>query len=358
MHEHAHEHLHGHADLLGSLLDAGLHAVGISLFVFLMMVVVDYVNVWTDGRLTRLFQGGRYRQYVTAGVLGAAPGCLGSFLVVTMYIRGMLGFGALCACMVASSGDAAFIMLAEIPGPALLLFGVLFGLSLLAGPLVDLIARRLGMEPCAECQEHGHHVEANHCYHWPEAGLGSNWRRPHPLRFVYLLVVAATTAGVLGGVFGHGAWDWVRVTVLGLLAVGLFVVVTVPDEYLVEHLWQHVTRKHLPRIMAWTLGALLALSLAQHYLNLDALISGHMALVLLAAALVGLLPDSGPHLVFVFLFASGSVPFSVLLTSAIVQDGHGLLPLLSVSIKDALWVKAMNLVLGLAVGFAVMGLGY
>jgi len=44
------------------------------------------------------------------------------------------------------------------------------------------------------------------------------------------------------------------------------------------------------------------------------------------------------------------VPFSILLTSSIVQDGHGMLPLLSISIKDFAFIKLFNLIFGLTVG--------
>ena len=76
------------------------------------------------------------------------------------------------------------------------------------------------------------------------------------------------------------------------------------------------------------------------------------------AALVGIIPDSGPHLLFVFLFVDGTIPFSVLLTSAIVQDGHALLPLLSVSVRDSATIKLFNLMVGLALGLLVFALGF
>jgi hypothetical protein len=135
------------------------------------------------------------------------------------------------------------------------------------------------------------------------------------------------------------------------------VIVTVPDHYLVEHIGRHITRRHLPRIFAWTLGTLLALAVLEHFVELEEIVSGHMIWVLVLAALVGIIPDSGPHLLFVFLFANGTVPFSVLLTSSLVQDGHGLLPLLSVSIKDSMLVKLFNLVIGLALGLAAYAAG-
>lgn len=76
------------------------------------------------------------------------------------------------------------------------------------------------------------------------------------------------------------------------------------------------------------------------------------------AAAIGVIPESGPHLVFATLYASGVLPFSVLLTSSAVQDGHGMLPLLAESRFEFLRVKAINVGAGLLLGFAVMLLGY
>lgn len=91
--------------------------------------------------------------------------------------------------------------------------------------------------------------------------------------------------------------------------------------------------------------------------NLEAFIQGHMVGVLVIGALLGIVPESGPHLIFVMMYAQGLIPFSVLLTTSFVQDGHGMLPLLSYSIKDSLLIKAFNLVFGLAIGGILLSLG-
>jgi hypothetical protein len=79
--------------------------------------------------------------------------------------------------------------------------------------------------------------------------------------------------------------------------------------------------------------------------------------VLLIGALIGVFPESGPHLIFVMMYAKGLIPFSVLFTMSFVQDGHGMLPLLSYSIKDAVLIKALNLAFGLAIGNILFALG-
>ena len=88
------------------------------------------------------------------------------------------------------------------------------------------------------------------------------------------------------------------------------------------------------------------------YLDIRDWIQDNLFLVLLIAVLVGVIPESGPHLIFVTLFAQGSIPFSILLASSIVQDGHGTLPLLAVSGKAFVWLKLVNIAFGLLLGSA------
>ncbi|HET54198.1 MAG TPA: hypothetical protein ENN33_03165, partial [Ignavibacteria bacterium] len=61
------------------------------------------------------------------------------------------------------------------------------------------------------------------------------------------------------------------------------------------------------------------------YIDVESLISDNLFVVLLIAVLVGMIPESGPHMVFVTLFAAGTIPFSILIASSIAQDGHGML---------------------------------
>jgi hypothetical protein len=62
-------------------------------------------------------------------------------------------------------------------------------------------------------------------------------------------------------------------------------------------------------------------------------------------------------LVFVTLYARGAIPFGVLLASSIVQDGHGMLPLLAESKRGFLSVKAVNFVVGLLAGLVCYLIG-
>ena len=95
---------------------------------------------------------------------------------------------------------------------------------------------------------------------------------------------------------------------------------------------------HALRVFAWTLGVLLLFGFLAQYIDLGAWIEAHPASSIAIAILVGLIPQSGPHMAFVTLFADGVLPLSVLIANCLVQEGHAGLPLLSES--KAAWGRA------------------
>lgn len=275
------------------ILDILVHSVRITLLVFLMMILVDFLDVRTRGRIREMLKGGVWRQYSTASLLGATPGCLGAFMNVTLYIHGFLTFGAVVAGMIATSGDEAFVMLAQFPGTALLLFTILFLIAIPLGWVSDRVANRLHFKACQDCELHEIHPEER--------------------------------------VRGH---------------------------YLKEHVWNHILKRHIWKVFLWTFFALLLVQSGLRYGHLEEFVRAHLGLVLVLSILVGIIPESGPHLLFVMMFANGVIPFSVLLASSIAQDGHGILPLLSYSVRDSLVIKSFNLVAAFVVGGGVYLMGW
>jgi len=87
-------------------------------------------------------------------------------------------------------------------------------------------------------------------------------------------------------------------------------------------------------------------------------VNTHPQLVLLLAVIIGLIPDVAPQFIFIFMFSDGLIPFSVLLTSSMIQNGHGLIPLLSYSVKNTLVIKGFNVLFGVIVGIILMAFGY
>ena len=170
---------------------------------------------------------------------------------------------------------------------------------------------------------------------------------PRALLIGFLL----TLSGIqINDFIAHSEWDWINITLLISDLFGLFVVVTVPNHFLEKHLWEHVLKKHLLKIFLWTIGTLLIIHFLESVLDITHWVESNLWVVLIIAVLVGMIPESGPHLIFVTLFVSGAIPFSILMASSIVQDGHGAIPLLALSKKSFLILKLINLVIGFTVG--------
>ena len=161
--------------------------------------------------------------------------------------------------------------------------------------------------------------------------LVNNLRRPSAIRVAFLVLMVALLSVSVLGLLGPTEWGWMRITLVILLSLGALLGMSSSEHYLREHIIAHVLFRHTLRVFLWTFAALLAMSLLPSQGLVEELIQSHMLWVFLFAGLFGLIPESGPHLIFVMMFANGLIPFSVLFLSSFVQDGHGMLPLLSVS---------------------------
>lgn len=153
---------------------------------------------------------------------------------------------------------------------------------------------------------------------------------------------------------------WENIFFLILACITLIVVALSSEHFLQSHLWEHVIKHHFLSIFLWTFGVLLCLKFLYLFVDVDMLIGeSHWTiwLLMLLAVLIGIIPESGPHLIFVVMFMNGTIPFSILLVSSIVQDGHGALPLLAQSRKNFFLMKALNMAVGLIVGIVCLLLG-
>ena len=148
--------------------------------------------------------------------------------------------------------------------------------------------------------------------------------------------------------------QWMNVLFAGLSVLVLLVLLFASDHFIEEHLWNHIIRKHLLTIFCWTFGVLLLVGIGLQYIKLDEWISSNTALMIILATLIGIIPESGPHMIFVTLYATGIVPLPVLLASSISQDGHSSLPLIAESRRSFLWAKLINCAVALIVGFGSM----
>ena len=247
-------------DIQNTLIEVLLSTLEISGIVFLMMVLVDFFDVKTRGLIKSFIYKSRWKQYFTSSFLGATPGCFGTYINVSMYMHGFLGLGAISAGMIATSGDEAFVMLVQFPKQAVLLFLLLFVIAIPAGSMMDYLATKLNIKRCSDCNMHTVHKQ--------------DTQRNY-------------------------------------------------THYFSVHIWQHIFIKHVIRIFIWTFFSLLFIKILLHFFPIGSFVEQNVFWIIILAILVGIIPESGPHLVFVSLYATGVVPFSVLLASSIAHYAEG-----------------------------------
>ena len=354
------------------ILDALKNSILITGLVMVMMLLIEYVNIRSHGESFKKLKSSPVRQVFVGALLGLIPGCIGGFAVVSLYTHSLLSFGSLVAMMIASSGDEAFIMLALIPKTAILLFVILFVIGVTAGILVDKFYKGVkrpftpeNFQLHDECCTQKH----DHSAHHP---IDEKRRTMTKERIIIMVGIAifivAVVAGILeheheGVVHDHGHFDifserWMNLLFAGVSIFLLFLTARAGDHFIREHLWGHVVKKHFKTIFFWTFGALLVIRFGMQFLDIEHWLKDNIILMILIAVLIGIIPESGPHLIFITLFAGGLIPFSVLLASSIAQDGHTALPLLAESKKGFVLAKAINIVIGFTIGVGVHLAGF
>lgn len=145
---------------------------------------------------------------------------------------------------------------------------------------------------------------------------------------------------------------WINIVFAVLSIITLFFTATAKEHFIKEHLWKHVIKKHLVSIFLWTFGTLLVCQIGFQYLDVEHWISNNILFVILLAVVIGIIPESGPHMIFITLYVQGVLPFYILLVNSIVQDGHISLPLLAESKSAFAKSKLVNIIVGLLVGLA------
>jgi len=272
-----------------------------------------------------------------------------------MYAHGAISLGAIVATMLATSGDEAFVMFALFPKTALLMNIGLAIIAIAAGYIVDILFKKhSNSEQCCDgLVIHNEVSFSSYTLH----NIAALWKNLSLSRASLMSVLVIIFFMIVTGVF-HEEEGFVKVAVPIIVVIAMIIVAIVPEHFLQEHLWEHVFKRHLPRIFLWTVSALFVIHVLVNILHLDVSIHHAKWMVMIIAALVGIIPESGPHLLFVMMFAKGLVPLSVLVTSSIVQDGHAMLPLLAQSRKYFVLIKFINLIIGLFIGSVMMALGY
>lgn len=366
-----------------------------------MMMVIEFINVRTGGLWSKKLQTKPWIQILFAIVMGFIPGCLGTYTVVSLYIHRVVNFPALMAALITTTGDEAFFMFSLFPEKALLINLILIGIAIVVATLLQVTMKNkfVGLRDKEMSFPIHENESCSHTHHHKHHNIKSNIKNISFVRALLITLSVGVLVLVLSGVIDgshhlnllmggqteesvihsmeshqiedstclhidchnhnhnhnhshdHGGEaDWIRFILIILFTVILIIVVVAEEHFLEEHLWEHVIKVHLPKIFLWTFGVILCLTIINNYINIHDIIDTKPFIVLLIAILIGIIPQSGPHLIFLILFANGDLPLGIFLANCIVQDGHGALPLLAESRKAFIISKGIKIIIALLIG--------
>ncbi len=285
-------------DLIQPLLFSFKESIFITSIILFLMIIVEIVVLKYQNNIIKFLKNNKLIGYVVSSFFGIMPGCIGVFAMDTLYMSGLLGFGGIIAAMIATTGDETFIL--------------------------------ISMATKGEI----------------------SWNIILVLMFVLFIV------GIVGGYLA----DYIKKKTNLKLCEECKIEYHPKEEFnfnhfFKKHLIHHILKKHIWQIFLWLFAAIFVIELFQGQIDFD--VSGKtMFLVLIIASLIGLLPISGPNVLLIVLFSKGLIPFSVLLANSIIQDGHGLLPIMGFSIKDAIKIKTFNFIFGLMIGVILLSFGF
>jgi len=111
----------------------------VTVFVGAVTILFSYFNYRSQGALIAAISRNTRLQPIIGALLGLSPGCGGAILVMPLYLKRQVTFGTVVATLLATSGDAAFVLLAHSPST----FGWVSVISLLvaigSGYFVDYL---------------------------------------------------------------------------------------------------------------------------------------------------------------------------------------------------------------------------
>ncbi|MEM1415683.1 MAG: putative manganese transporter [Myxococcota bacterium] len=287
----------------------------------------------------------RGRQVPLAALLGVMPGCGGAVVVVAAHAAGNVGFGALVAALVATMGDAAFLLLARRPDTA----AVLLPLAFLVGTLSGWIVDALGITAPARTR---------HASSARPQRLGRTRGRDVAFVAVVLPGLALGTLALAGGDPAEGLGAD-AVAAIGLLGTAVCLVVWAfsPLRAMAHEDDSPITRaaEETSFVGVWVVGAFLAYEYAVVFggLDLAPLFAAVAPALPLIAIAIGFLPGCGPQILVTTLYVNGVLPFAALLGNALANDGDALFPAIALEPKAALKATIVSAVPALVVAYAV-----
>jgi hypothetical protein len=333
----------------------------VTVFVAGTLAIVYGLESYFKGDLGRALGRSGMWQAPLSSFLGALPGCGGAIIVVTQYTRGHVSFGSVVAVLVATMGDAAFLLLAREPMTGLFIFAMGFGVGTLSGWIVDRIHSDGFLRPGRAATAVAEAASTSTAAADRGSGEGVFAGLISPLWIALLvpgiglgLLVALQleTDHLFGPLATMDPTVW-----FGFLCAGLCLIMWVFAPYQNSHagaqtfgsghrsVWRRIVQD-TNFITTWVILGFLVFEIGTYYAGagIEVFFTVWAPLLPLMGVLVGFLPGCGPQIVVTTLYLAGLVPMSAQIGNAISNDGDALFPAIALAPRAAVVATAYSAV--------------
>ena len=373
--------------------------LAVTVFVAAMILLFSWLQFITAGRFVAWIRRNKSLQPVIGAMMGLTPGCGGAIIVMPMYARGYVTYGTVIATLIATLGDAAFVLIGAVfqdnsyLTPVIVVHATSFVVGVLWGYGVDSIEvtpttplGRFGPkfgtdeplgEEVAKAMEGKDSLIENLPREVPE---GWGYRVLHQGYRIWWLVTAVglCLAILLLGWYAQDpeyspelVWDPTTrdgiVTWIGFIGTSLSIILYVSsknffaddteatigdklnslDETLVH------AASETAFVTFWVLIAYLVFEFGMLLSGIkesDMSEHGSGAGAVLVAATIGLIPGCGPQIIAITAYVEGIISFPALVANAISQDGDALFPLLVRHKVASIWATIHTTLPAIIVG--------
>ncbi|QUH25517.1 putative manganese transporter [Serpentinicella alkaliphila] len=124
--------------ILNLILDSAEAAfLEVGVFVGAVLLLFGFINYKKSGAFIETIKTSQKFQPVIGAFLGLTPGCGGAIFVMPLFFKGAVTFGTVTATLIATMGDAAFVLLASSPLHYFLISAISFVVAIITGYVVD-----------------------------------------------------------------------------------------------------------------------------------------------------------------------------------------------------------------------------
>ena len=300
--------------------------VGATLLVFVLLEKKNF-------NLQSYIQKNQQLEIPISAFLGAIPGCGGAIMVMSLFTRGVVSFGAVLAALISTMGDAAFLLLATKPQAALIILPVTFCTGIVSGYLVKPFTKNFLQK------------KINRDFLITELPTNKTSNKFYLIWFFFL--IPGLALGIMNALNIETSYlvsdiDIIQFIsfLLALYCVFLWVLNPLTDIQMAS-IHENSFRKVVDTTCFVTVWVIISFVIYE-LINISTQGAIFESLKYfgpftpLMAIIIGFIPGCGPQIMITSMYVSGQLPMSAQIGNSISNDGDALFPAIAISAKAAI----------------------